>query len=106
MRRADSIDDYIASAGSWQEELLRLREDRAALAQGDEILEMGGDLPRLAIPAVFIGLVYGYLPFMVLPLYASIERLDWSLVEAARDLYASGFQAFRRVTLPLLRPAS
>lgn len=53
--------------------------------------------------AVMIGLVYGFLPFMVLPLYASIERLDWSLVEAARDLYANGWSAFRRVTLPLTR---
>lgn len=55
-------------------------------------------------PAVFIGLLYGYLPFMVLPLYAAIERIDWSLVEAARDLYASGSDAFRKVTLPLSRP--
>ncbi len=55
-------------------------------------------------PAVFIGLLYGYLPFMVLPLYAAIERLDWSLVEGARDLYASGWEAFRKVTLPLSRP--
>lgn len=55
-------------------------------------------------PAVFIGLLYGYLPFMVLPLYAAIERIDWSLIEAARDLYASGSDAFRRVTLPLSRP--
>lgn len=54
--------------------------------------------------AVLIGLVYGFLPFMVLPLYASIERLDWDLVEAARDLYASGWEAFRQVTLPLTRP--
>ncbi len=54
--------------------------------------------------AILIGLVYGFLPFMVLPLYAAIERIDWSLVEAARDLYASGWQAFRRVTLPLSRP--
>jgi spermidine/putrescine transport system permease protein len=54
--------------------------------------------------AVLIGLVYGHLPFMVLPLYASIERLDWSLVEAARDLYAGGWKAFRKVTLPLSMP--
>jgi spermidine/putrescine transport system permease protein len=53
---------------------------------------------------VMIGLVYGYLPFMILPLYASIERLDHSLVEAARDLYASGWQAFWKVTWPLTRP--
>lgn len=55
-------------------------------------------------PAVFIGLLYGYLPFMVLPLYAAIERIDWSLIEAARDLYASGSDAFRKVTLPLSQP--
>jgi spermidine/putrescine transport system permease protein len=55
-------------------------------------------------PAVFIGLVYGYLPFMVLPLYAALERMDWSLVEAGRDLYASGAKAFRKITLPLSRP--
>jgi spermidine/putrescine transport system permease protein len=54
--------------------------------------------------AVMIGLVYGYLPFMILPLYASIERLDHSLVEAARDLYATGAQAFWKVTWPLTRP--
>jgi spermidine/putrescine transport system permease protein len=54
--------------------------------------------------AVLIGLVYGYLPFMILPLYASIERLDHSFVEAARDLYATGWQAFWKVTWPLTRP--
>jgi spermidine/putrescine transport system permease protein len=54
--------------------------------------------------AVLIGMVYGFMPFMVLPLYAAIERLDWSLVDAARDLYASGWTAFRRVTLPLSMP--
>ncbi len=54
--------------------------------------------------AIILGLVYGYLPFMVLPLYAAIERIDWNLVEGARDLYASGWQAFRRVVWPLSRP--
>ncbi len=53
--------------------------------------------------AIMIGLVYGFLPFMVLPLYAAIERLDWGLVEAARDLYADGWTAFRKVTLPLTK---
>jgi len=55
-------------------------------------------------PAVFIGLLYGYLPFMVLPLYAALERMDWSLVEAGRDLYASGGKAFLKITLPLSKP--
>jgi len=54
--------------------------------------------------AVVLGLVYGFLPFMILPLYASIERIDLSLVEASRDLYASGWQTFRRVLLPLSMP--
>jgi spermidine/putrescine transport system permease protein len=56
------------------------------------------------LPAVFLGLLYGFLPFMVLPLYAAIERIDWSLVEAGRDLYASGTRAFLKITLPLSRP--
>jgi len=54
--------------------------------------------------AVVVGLVYGFLPFMILPLYAAIERIDLSLLEASRDLYASGAQAFRRVLLPLSMP--
>ena len=54
--------------------------------------------------AVILGLVYGFLPFMVLPLYAAIERIDGSLIEAGRDLYASGAQTFRRVLLPLSMP--
>jgi len=62
--------------------------------------------PRLLFTptAVIIGLVYGYLPFMILPLYASLERMDHSLVEAARDLYATGWEAFRKVTWPLSKP--
>ncbi len=54
--------------------------------------------------AVVLGLVYGYLPFMVLPLYAAVERLDPALVEAAWDLYASRWSVFRRVVLPLTKP--
>lgn len=54
--------------------------------------------------AVIIGLVYTYLPFMVLPVYVSIEKLDKALFEAARDLGASAWQSFRSVMLPLTRP--
>jgi spermidine/putrescine transport system permease protein len=54
--------------------------------------------------AVLIGLVYGELPFMILPLYASLEKLDRGLLEAAADLGAGGAQAFRRVTFPLSLP--
>ncbi len=53
--------------------------------------------------AVGVGLVYGYLPFMVLPLYASIERLDFSLLEAAQDLGANDLRTFWRIVLPLTR---
>jgi spermidine/putrescine transport system permease protein len=56
----------------------------------------------LATPiSVISGLTYNFLPFMVLPLYVSLEKIDPRLVEAANDLYASRWQAFRRVTLPL-----
>jgi spermidine/putrescine transport system permease protein len=54
--------------------------------------------------AIIIGLVYGWLPDMVLPCYAAIERFDFDLVEAAQDLYANRVQAFFRVILPLTLP--
>jgi spermidine/putrescine transport system permease protein len=54
--------------------------------------------------AVVLGLVYVLVPFMFLPIYANIERLDWSLVQASQDLGASPFQTFRRVILPLTAP--
>lgn len=54
--------------------------------------------------AVLLGLIYVFMPFMVLPLYASIERLDKSLLEASLDLGAGQFKTFRRITLPLTMP--
>ncbi|MFP4007813.1 MAG: ABC transporter permease [Spirulinaceae cyanobacterium] len=53
--------------------------------------------------AVIIGLIYGYLPFMILPLYATIERFNFALVEAAQDLGASDIKTFFRVVLPLTK---
>jgi spermidine/putrescine transport system permease protein len=53
--------------------------------------------------AVFVGLVYGNLPFMILPLYSVLQKLDPALLEAAQDLGAGRWQAFRSVTLPLSR---
>jgi spermidine/putrescine transport system permease protein len=55
-------------------------------------------------PAVIAGLTYNFLPFMILPIYASLERIDARLIEAAKDLYASAPRAFWRVTLPLSAP--
>ena len=59
----------------------------------------------LATPAAVIaGLTYNFLPFMILPIYASLERLDTSLIEAGKDLYGSATQTFLRVTLPISMP--
>ncbi|HVY97303.1 MAG TPA: ABC transporter permease [Solirubrobacterales bacterium] len=66
------------------------------LAPGGHVLATGG--------AVVAGLTYNFLPFMILPIYASLERIDERLIEAAKDLYASSSQAFWRVTLPLSAP--
>ncbi|MGZ5310921.1 MAG: ABC transporter permease [Solirubrobacterales bacterium] len=54
--------------------------------------------------AVIAGLTYNFLPFMILPIYASLERMDTSLIEAGKDLYASSTQTFLRVTLPITMP--
>jgi spermidine/putrescine transport system permease protein len=54
--------------------------------------------------SVILGLVYGYLPFMVLPLYATLEKMDPALLDAAADLGASPFTAVRKIVLPLSRP--
>jgi spermidine/putrescine transport system permease protein len=53
--------------------------------------------------AVLVGLVHTYLPFMLLPIYVAVDRMDWTLVEAARDLSAGAWQTFRRVVLPQTR---
>jgi putrescine transport system permease protein len=54
--------------------------------------------------AIYIGIVYSYLPFMVLPIYATLEKLDPTLLEAAADLGCTRAEAFRRVTVPLCLP--
>jgi spermidine/putrescine transport system permease protein len=54
--------------------------------------------------SVILGMTYGFLPFAILPMFVSIDRLDLHLVEAARDLYASGSRAFLHVTLPITMP--
>ena len=54
--------------------------------------------------AIMIGMTYVYLPLMILPLYASMEKLDFRLVEAAYDLYATRFRVLRKVIIPLIKP--
>ena len=56
------------------------------------------------VSAVYIGIVYSYLPFMILPLYANLEKMDMSLLEAAADLGCRPFKAFWTVTIPLSIP--
>jgi spermidine/putrescine transport system permease protein len=66
---------------------------------------LGPDGEILATPtAVIFALVYNFLPFMVLPIYVSLEKIDRRLLEAGPDLYASGARTFRKVTLPLSLP--
>jgi spermidine/putrescine transport system permease protein len=72
-------------------------------------LKNAGILPEefrlLATPiAVIFGITYNFLPFMTLPIYVSLEKVDRRLVEAAEDLFATSFGAFRRITLPLSLP--
>jgi spermidine/putrescine transport system permease protein len=55
-------------------------------------------------PAVAVGMVYALLPFMMLSVYSSVEKMDWALVEAARVMGATPARAFRTVTLPLTMP--
>ena len=54
--------------------------------------------------AIFIGIVYSYLPFMVLPLYSSLEKMDYTLIEAAKDLGCPPTSAFWKITFPLSLP--
>ncbi|GAC1479743.1 MAG: ABC transporter permease [Candidatus Dormibacteria bacterium] len=64
-----------------------------------------GDLNFLySYKAILLGVTYNYLPLMVFPLYVSLERLDKRLIEAAKDLGASGWATFRRITVPLTMP--
>jgi spermidine/putrescine transport system permease protein len=74
-----------------------------------DVLDTIGLLPRegrlLSTSwAVIGGLIYNFVPFMVLPLYVSLEKIDPHLLEAARDLYSGSWRVFRRVVLPLSMP--
>ena len=74
------------------------------VSRASDLIGLGPQEYLFTTTAVMIGLVYGFLPFMILPLYASIERIDDSYLEASRDLYGSGWQTFRHVLFPLSMP--
>jgi spermidine/putrescine transport system permease protein len=96
----------------WTSLLIRTYAWVILLNEKGPISEVMQDLNLLSSPldilytpkAVFIGIVYDYLPLMVFPLYVAIERMDRRLVEASRDLGATRWRTFREVTLPLTMP--
>jgi spermidine/putrescine transport system permease protein len=93
---------FVIRTASWK---FILNDQGIVLGPLKEVGLLPDDFHILATStAVIGGLTYNYLPFMVLPLYVALERIDPSLVEAAYDLFASRAQAFRRVVLPLSLP--
>jgi spermidine/putrescine transport system permease protein len=96
----------------WTSLLIRTYAWQILLAPGSKLAQIaawlgwivGGDGLFPSIGAVLVGMVCDFLPFLVLPLYASVEKLDWALVEAARDLGAKGGAVFRHAVLPQIRP--
>jgi spermidine/putrescine transport system permease protein len=93
---------YIIRTLSWK---LILADNGFVLGNLKDIGFLDDGFRIIATPvAVISGLTYNFLPFMVLPLYVALEKIDPKLVEAATDLYASRVQAFLRVTLPLSMP--
>ncbi|NJM92809.1 MAG: ABC transporter permease [Rhodospirillaceae bacterium] len=103
---------FLVTVPFWANLLVRnyawiiLLRNNGLVDQARHALGLGeGPLDILYTPAaVLIGLVYSYLPFMVLPIYASLEKLDWRLVEAAFDLGATRWKALRRIVIPLAMP--
>ncbi|WP_210495985.1 ABC transporter permease [Patulibacter sp. SYSU D01012] len=92
----------VMRTASWQ---LILNDEGWAVARMQDVGIVGSDGHFLATgKAVVFGIAYNFLPFMVLPLYATLDRIDRRLIEAASDLYCSRATAFRKVTLPLAVP--
>ncbi len=93
---------FLVRTLSWQY-ILGDNEAVVGILRTLHVLEPDGRLMNTSF-AVIAGLTYNFLPFMVLPLYASLEKIDHRLIEAAADLYCSPFTAFRKVTVPLALP--
>src|ERR671916_3053418 len=93
---------YVLRTVSWQ---LILADTGWVVARLKDVGLLGEDGRLLASrTAVIAGITYNFLPFMALPLYVALEKIDHRLIEAATDLYASRATAFRKVTLPLALP--
>jgi spermidine/putrescine transport system permease protein len=93
---------YLIRTLAWQSIL----SDDGFVLHAFQAIGLVGDDGRLLATstAVIAGITYNFMPFMALPLYVSLEQIDTSLIEAAKDLYASSTKAFLRVTLPLSMP--
>jgi spermidine/putrescine transport system permease protein len=93
---------YLIRTLAWE----TILSDDGVVANTMRQLHLLGENGRLLATsiAVIAGITYNFLPFMVLPLYVSLEQIDQRLIEAANDLYASRWKAFLRVTLPLSLP--
>jgi spermidine/putrescine transport system permease protein len=93
---------YVLRTVSWQ---LILNDNGWVVHRFQDLGIISGSGRLLATnTAVIAGITYNFLPFMILPLYVTLERLDRRLIEAATDLYASRATAFRKVTVPLALP--
>jgi spermidine/putrescine transport system permease protein len=93
---------YVLRTVSWQ---LILNDNGWVVHRFQDVGLLSNDGRLLATTgAVIAGITYNFLPFMALPLYVSLEKIDRRLIEAATDLYASRTTAFRKVTLPLALP--
>jgi spermidine/putrescine transport system permease protein len=93
---------YVLRTVSWQ---LILNDNGWVVSRFQDVGLISEDGRLLAsTKAVIAGITYNFLPFMALPLYVSLEKIDRRLIEAATDLYASRTTAFRKVTLPLALP--
>ena len=98
----------------WISYLMRIYAWQGLLQDDGQINKLLRSLHLISTPVnwlqgrpvtVILGLVYGYIPYMILPLYGQLDRIEGNLLEAGRDLGGSRFATFRRVTLPLSRQA-
>ena len=92
---------FLVTVPFWTNLLVRVYAWMLLLRNGGLV---DGALGVFGVPEGSLGLLYTFLPFMVLPIYTSLEKLDWRLVEAAFDLGANRFQALKRIILPLALP--
>ncbi|MGB1239157.1 MAG: ABC transporter permease [Pseudomonadales bacterium] len=103
---------YLVTLPFWVSMVVRvyawvlILSDEGVLEQSLRFFGLIGDIDSLLYSnsAMMVGMIYSYIPLMILPIYASIEKLDPRLMEAAADLYSSRLQTLRRVILPLCKP--